>query len=137
MSIQKTGATTPSENSLPGSRWLRGQRPPRRAPRYRDPRCAIPLRAHLGTRFLERVGNIRDVLVQASLRYQRAGQDHTDHSERQQQKAAFDDECRHGDDSDDQQEVMIPSARRCTGSAVSRLQYRSNAPIRRPIQLTG
>ena len=55
--------------------------------------------------FLERVGNIRHMLVQASLRYQCAGQEsRTDHSEWQQQKTAFDDKCRHGDDSDDQQE---------------------------------
>ena len=59
----------------------------------------------LGARLLQRIGNTRHVFVQASLRYQRAGQEpHAGQPERQQQKPALDDKCDHGDDTDDQKE---------------------------------
>ena len=106
MSIHSTGATTPSEKfSARLSMAARATPASSSASVSRPTMCDTASAPALGARLLERIGNTRHVFVQASLRYQRAGQEpHADQPERQQQKPALDDKCDHGDDADDQKE---------------------------------
>ena len=87
----------------------------------------------------QRGGDIGDVLVQAALRDQGAGDDgDADQSERQAKQLAFDNEGNCADNAEEQ-----TGSRRCqrlvasTRRPCSRLSKRSSAAIRRPIQVTG
>jgi hypothetical protein len=96
-----------------------------------DARHRVPRAAQIVV--LERIGNMRDVLVQAALGDQRAGEDGgADQSKWQEQKSALDDQCGHADNGDKEnnreRSKDSPQSGTNTLAVASALQRRDQVP---------